>query len=99
MSQELDELLQEENAAKEQIEENLKIDKLNRLAEFEDKLKASGSQKEFNKVLGEYQKAQLEVDQELVKQRQKELERLDRDMKARRAAVRARAKVKRDKAF
>lgn len=40
---------------------------MNKLAEFEDKLKSSGSQKEFNKVLAEYQKAQLDVDSELDK--------------------------------
>lgn len=53
----MDEIQNDENLQKQGIEDNLKIEKANRLNDFEDRLKATGSQKEFNKVLGEYQKA------------------------------------------
>lgn len=99
MQQELNDIQADEAQQRQQIEDNLRIDKINRLAEYEERLKSTGSQKEFNKVLGEYQKAQLDVDKELDKQRQKEQERLDRDIKARRAAARAKAKARKDKEF
>ena len=43
------------------------MEKYEKLAEFEDKLKAAGSQKEFNLILAEYQKAQGDVEKELEK--------------------------------
>lgn len=42
---------------KQEIEDRLKSEKFDKLADFEDRLKATGSQKEFQKVLADYQKA------------------------------------------
>ena len=67
------------------------MEKYDKLTEFEDKLKAAGSQKEFNLILADYQKAQSDVEKELEKQRQKDNERLERDLKARKALARANA--------
>lgn len=48
MRNELNEIEEEAQKEKEAIVERLKVEKQDRLSEFEDRLKAAGSQKEFN---------------------------------------------------
>lgn len=52
--------------------------------------------KDFQNVLDAYQVAQGKVDSEMEKQRQLQLESLERDLKARRAKVRAKADAKKN---
>lgn len=67
-----------------------------RLSEYEDKLRAAANSNDFQSTLDAYQLSQAKVDKEMEKQRQLQLEALDRDLKARRAKVRAKADAKKN---
>lgn len=59
----------------------------------------AGGSKDFQNILDEYQLAQIQVDKELKRQIDKENDRLDRDLKARKAKAKAQAEIRRNQRF
>lgn len=72
---------------------------MDKLAEYQDRLRNAKGNKNFQNILLEFQAAQLKVEEELAKQKAKEQDRLDRDFKARKAKLKSQAEIKRSQAF
>jgi len=85
----------DEREQRETLDQRFKLEKQERLSEYQDRLENARGGKSFQKILEEFQEAQLLVDKELEKQRSKEEEKLKRDIGARRAKAKANAELKR----
>eukprot|EP00347_Sterkiella_histriomuscorum_P016022 403354791 len=83
------EILQERIVKKQGIQEDLEKLKMEKLLDYEDKLKESKNTKDFGKVLDEYQDASKRVDQELEKEKKKQEAELERQLKNRKGQRRA----------
>jgi len=89
-------LEREDNQLKQDLSKKFDQMKLDKLADYQDRLKNAGGTKDFQNILDEFQRAQLIVDKELQRQRDKETDKLDRDLKARKAKAKASAEIKRN---
>lgn len=92
--------LEEENITmKKNIEKKYENIKTERLADFQDKLRICGGHKDFQNILQQYQIAQAQVDKELKRQIDKENDKLDRDLKSRKAKAKAQQEIRRNERF
>lgn len=80
---------EEQQAERENLNERQKLQKQERLSDYQDKLQNSKGGKNLQKVLHEYQKAQIDVDKDLEKIRRKDEDRLNRDFQTRKAKIRS----------
>jgi hypothetical protein len=78
----------------EALEQTYLVKKADKMADYQDRLKAADGKDQFGDILAEYQKAQVGVDRELEKQKAKEAERLEQALAARKAKRRAQAQMK-----
>lgn len=85
--------------AHKELEKKFDLEKQDRLGEYQERLRNAGSKDEFNKILAEYETAQLRVDQEMAKAKAKQTDKLDRDLKARRQKLKAQAEIARNQKF
>jgi hypothetical protein len=82
---EIEALDQEDVLARENVQRKYDAIKVDKLADYQDRLRNAGGSKDFQMILNEFQEAQIQVDKELKRQIDKENDRLDRDLKARKA--------------
>lgn len=64
------------------------------MIEYQERLKGAEKSKDFQNILNEYQDAQARVDKEMSSNRKKEVDRLDKALKARKAAIKAKNEAK-----
>ena len=95
----MENLDQENDTAKENVSKKYEAIKVDKLADYQDRLRNAGGTKDFQNILNQYQEAQLQVDKELKRQIDKENDRLDRDLKQRKARAKAQAEIRRNQRF
>merc|ERR1740117_396919 len=93
---EMEQLDTEDVSNKQNVAKKYETIKHDRLADYQDRLHNAGGSKDFQNILDEYQLAQIQVDKELKRQIDKENDRLDRDLKARKAKAKAQAEIRRN---
>lgn len=96
---EMEQLDTEDVSNKQNVAKKYETIKHDRLADYQDRLHNAGGSKDFQNILDEYQLAQIQVDKELKRQIDKENDRLDRDLKARKAKAKAQAEIRRNQRF
>ena len=89
LKQEIEALEQENVLSHEKVTKKYETIKADKLADYQDRLRNAGGSKDFQNILAQYQDAQITVDKELKRQIEKENDRLDRDLKARKAKAKA----------
>jgi hypothetical protein len=99
LKQEMEELDDEDKTARQNLTKKFETIKTDKLADYQDKLRNAGGTKDFQNILDQYQLAQLQVDRELERQIKKENDKLDRDLKARKAKAKAQAEIRRNQKF
>jgi len=96
---EIEELEVENETAKQNVVKKYETIKTEKLADYQDRLRNAGGSKDFQNILDQYQYAQLQVDKELRRQIEKENDRLERELKARKAKAKAAAEIRRNEKF
>lgn len=99
LKQEIEALEQENVLSHEKVTKKYETIKADKLADYQDRLRNAGGSKDFQNILAQYQDAQITVDKELKRQIEKENDRLDRDLKARKAKAKAQAEIRRNQRF
>ena len=99
LKQEIEALEQENVLSHEKVTKKYETIKADKLADYQDRLRNAGGSKDFQNILAQYWDAQITVDKELKRQIEKENDRLDRDLKARKAKAKAQAEIRRNQRF
>lgn len=84
---------------KEELKEEFEMKKRDKLSDFQDKLKNARGDNNFQSILEDYQKAQMDVEKQLGKEFSKQDVKLQADLKARRARRKNQAQLKKAEKF
>lgn len=96
---ELTEIKEEEEAKIQELDDKYEQMKQDKLQHFQDRLRDAKNEKSFQDILGEYQKAQQNVEHELKKSKDKQRDKILAEIKARRAQAKAKAQLLKNEKF